>query len=122
MKMNVFRMLLVCFFQELLLSSSLRPISSRVEAGNAARKRRRGEVTAVVGARMKNGTTRELAGFRMPNGLCLVGGVGLPKRVKFCAAFTTHKYWSCPCPCHYVLLQPPVQGDPRSAGKELVTT
>lgn len=94
MKMNVFRMLLVCFFQELLLSSSLRPISSRVEAGNAARKRRRREVTAVVGARMKNGTTRELAGFRMPNGLCLVRGVGLPKRVKFCAAFTTHKYWS----------------------------
>lgn len=43
MKMKVLRMLLVCFFQELLSSSSLRPISSRVEAGNAVRGRRRGD-------------------------------------------------------------------------------
>lgn len=41
MKMKVVRMLLVCFFQELLSSSSLRPISSRVEAGDAVRGRRR---------------------------------------------------------------------------------
>lgn len=43
MKMKVLRMLLVCFFQELLSSSSLRPISSRVEAGKAVRGRRRGD-------------------------------------------------------------------------------
>lgn len=45
MKMKVFRMLLVCFFQDPLSSSSLRPISSRVAAGSTARKRRRRQVT-----------------------------------------------------------------------------
>lgn len=61
MKMNVFRMLLVCFFQELLSSSSLRPISSRVEAGSAVgKRRRRGDWCG-----RKDRTTQELAGFRM---------------------------------------------------------
>lgn len=61
MKMKVFRMLLVCFFQELLSSSSLRPISSRVEEGRAAGKRRgRGDWYG-----RKDRTAQELAGFRM---------------------------------------------------------
>lgn len=36
MKMKVFRMLVVCFFQELQSSSSFRPIASRVEASGDA--------------------------------------------------------------------------------------
>lgn len=84
MKMKVFRILLVCFFQELLSSSSLRPISSRVEAGNAVRKRRR-ELREVEGARREDRTSQAAT-----HGACLHSDFTTAlKDVKFCTFCTT---------------------------------